>query len=224
MKQETPTLTAQPRDRFGSRYAQRLRKTGRLPAVVYGHKTDTISVSVDEKQTVNALRHGTRVVNVALEGAQPETCLVKELQFGYLGDNIIHIDFARVDLNEEVEVKVHLRFVGHPEAAKKPGAVLSNPITDLEVVCKVKDIPDEIKVDISKMEEFMMVKELTLPPGVKTNIDPETIVSQITFVAEEVLATPEAAEATEGAAAAEPEVITEKKPAEEGAEEAPAKK
>src|SRR4029450_3830975 len=139
MKHETPTLTAQRRDRLGTRYATRLRKSGRLPAVVYGHKTDTVSVSVDEKQTVNALKRGARVVNVALEGGQPETCLVKELQFGFLGDNIIHIDFARVDLNEEVGGKVHLRFVGHPEAAKKPGAVLSNPVTDLEVVCKVKD-------------------------------------------------------------------------------------
>jgi len=225
MKHETPTLTAQPRDRMGSRYAARLRKSGRLPAVIYGHKTDTVSVHVDEKETLTALRRGAHVVNVAVEGKPPETCLIKELQFGYLGDNLIHVDFARVDLTEEVEVKVHLRYVGHPEAAKKPGAVLTTPLTDLEVICKVQDIPGEIKVDISKMEEVFTVKDIVLPPGVRTEMNPEHIVAQITFVAEEVLAAPEAAEAAEGAAAAEPEVITEKKPtAEEGAEESPAKK
>lgn len=226
MKHETPTLTAKTRDRMGSRYAQRLRKGGRLPAVIYGHKTDTVSVSVDEKETLTALRHGAHVVNVALEGQQPETCLIKELQFGYLGDNLIHVDFARVDLNEEVEVKVHLRYVGHPEAAKTPGAVLTTPMTDIEVVCKVKDIPEEIKVDIAKMEELFMVKDITLPPGVRTKMNPDHIVAQITFVAEEVIATPEAAEVVEGAAPAEPEVITEKKPTDEeaAAGEAPAAK
>ena len=227
MKHETPTLQAQRRDRLGSRYSKRLRNSGRTPGVIYGHKSDTLSVSVDTKETVTALKRGAHVVNVAVDGGQAETCLVKELQFGFLGDDVIHIDFARVDLNEEVEVKVHLRFVGHPEAAKKPGAVLANPVTDLEVICKVKDIPEEIKVDISKMEEFMMVKDLVLPTGVRTTIDPETIVSQITFVAEEVIATPEAAEVAEGAAA-EPEVITEKKPTAEeaaaAAAEAPAAK
>jgi large subunit ribosomal protein L25 len=224
MKQETPTLTAQRRDRLGTRYSKRLRNAGRLPCVIYGHKSDPVSVSVDAKETLTALRHGARVVNVAVDGQGSETCLIKELQFGFLGDDVIHIDFARVDLNEEVEVKVHLRFVGHPEAAKKPGAVLTHPITDLEVVCKVKDIPEEIKVDISKMEELVEVKDIKLPEGVRTNVDPEAIVAQITFVAEEVIATPEAAEVAAGAA--EPEVITEKKPTAEeaAAAEAPAKK
>lgn len=223
MKHETPTLSAQRRDRLGSRYSKRLRNAGRLPCVIYGHKSDPVSVSVDTKETLTALRHGAHVVNVAVDGSAAETCLVKELQFGFLGDDVIHIDFARVDLNEEVEVKVHIRFVGHPEAAKKPGAVLMNPITDLEVICKVKDIPEEIKVDISKMEEMMTVGEIKLPDGVRTAVDPDTIVSQITFVAEEIAATSEAAEVGE-AGAAEPEVITEKKPTEEAAAEAPAKK
>lgn len=224
MKQETPTLTAQRRDRLGTRYSKRLRNAGRLPCVIYGHKSDPVSVSVDAKETLTALRHGARVVNVAVDGQSSETCLIKELQFGFLGDDVIHIDFARVDLNEEVEVKVHIRFVGHPEAAKKPGAVLTHPMTDLEVICKVKDIPEEIKVDISKMEELVEVKDIKLPEGVRTNVDPETIVAQITFVAEEVIATPEAAEVAAGAA--EPEVITEKKPTAEeaAAAEAPAKK
>src|SRR5262245_56512860 len=176
MAQETPTITASTRDQLGTRYSKRLRKTGRLPGVIYGHKANPVAISVDEKETLAVLKKGAHVINVAIEGAQPETCLVKDLQFGYLGDNVIHVDFARVDLNEEVEVNVHLRFVGSPEAAKKPGAVLTYPMTQIEVVCKVSEIPSEIKVDISKMEEMFTVGELQLPPGVRTKVQGHLLV------------------------------------------------
>ena len=224
MKQETPTIVTAKRDRVGSRYSQRLRKQGRLPGVIYGHKTEPLSISVNEKETVTALKHGAHVVNVAVDGSAPETCLVKEIQFGYLGDNVVHVDFARVDLNEEVEVKVHLRFTGSPESAKKPGSVLGYPMTELEVICKVKDIPEEIKVDIGKMEDVFTVGEIQLPPGVRTKLAPHYLVAQVTFVKEEVIAppTPEAAEVAAGPA--EPEVITEKKAEEKAAEKATTEK
>lgn len=219
---QTPTLTATSRDRVGSRYAQRLRKTGRLPGVIYGHKANPEPISVDEKETLAALKQGAHVINLAVEGAEPQTCLVKELQFGYLGDNVIHVDFARVDLNEEVEVSVHLKFTGVPESAKKPGSILTHPMTQLDVICKVSEIPGEIKIDLSKMEDLFTVGEIQLPPGVRTKVPAHQIVAQVTFVAEEVIAAPEAAEVA--AVAAEPEVITEKKAAEEPAAEEGAKK
>jgi large subunit ribosomal protein L25 len=209
MKQETPIIQAQSRERIGTRYSRRLRDGGRLPGVIYGHKSDPVSISIDAKETLSILKRGAHVVNVAMEGGQSQTCLVKELQFGYLGDNVIHVDFARVDLNEEVEVSIHLKFVGSPDAAKKPGAVLTHPVTELDVICKVSDIPSEIKVDISKMEELITVGEIQLPPGVRTDVSPEKIVAQITLVAEEEVAAPEAAEVA--ATGAEPEVIAEKK-------------
>ncbi len=212
MSRGTPTIAAQPRERVGSKYSQRLRKAGKLPGVIYGHKANPVSIVVDEKETLAVLKHGAHVVNVAIAGASPETCLIKELQFGYLGDNVIHVDFARVDLNEEVEVKVHLKFTGVPEEAKKPGSILTHPMTELEVICRVKDIPDEIKVDLSKMENVFTVSQIQLPEGVRTKVSPNHLVAQITFVQEEVVAA-EAAEVTAGGA--EPEVITEKKPADE---------
>lgn len=218
MKHETPTLSATTRERVGSRYAQRLRKTGKLPGVIYGHKANPVSIVVDEKETLTVLKHGAHVVNIAVEGSKPETCLIKDLQYGYLGDNVIHVDFARVDLNEEVEVNVHLKFVGVPESAKKPGSILTHPMTELEVICRVMDIPGEIKIDLSKMDEVFTVGEIQLPPNVRTKVSTHQIVAQVTFVAEEVVATAEAAEV--GAAGAEPEVITEKKAEEKAAAKA----
>ena len=208
MSHQTPSIEAKLRDRTGTRYARRLRESGQLPAVIYGHGAPPQSVSVDEKEILTALHHGAHVFNVTIDGST-ETCLVKDLQFGWLGDNVIHIDFTRVNLDEEVEVNVHLHFVGEPKDAKQPGAVLSHPLTELEVTCKVSDIPEEIKVDLSTMEgHTLTVGEIELPAGIATKVDPETTVSTITFQAEEE-AEGEEVELEDGAA--EPEVISEAK-------------
>jgi large subunit ribosomal protein L25 len=217
MAHDTPTINAVPRDRTGSRFAKRLRDAGRLPAIIYGHQIDPQAVSVDEKEVLTHLGHGTHVFFVNIEGAATETCLVKDLQFGYLGDNVIHVDFARVDLDEEVEVNVRLHFVGAPKAAIKPGAVVNHPLNELEVICKVNAIPDEIRVDASKtVEDMLTVGEIELPPGVRTEVDPETPVLVVSIIAEEEAAG-EAAEVA-GVESAEPEVITEAKVVEKEAE------
>lgn len=207
MSHSTPTVIARKRDRLGSRYTQRVRREGRLPAVIYGHKSDPLPVTLDEKETLGLLRHGAHVLNVQIEGGQVETCLVKELQFGYLGDNVIHVDLARVDLDEEVHVNVHIRFVGTPEAAKKPGVIVNYDVTELPVVCKVRDIPEEIKVDLSHMGDMFVAKDITVPAGVRIDLEPTDIIARIELIAE--LVEGEAA-AVEGAAV-QPEVITEKK-------------
>lgn len=216
MAQDTPTITAQTRERTGSRFSQRLRKSGRLPAVIYGHKSDPVSISVDEKEMLFHLHNGSHVVNVTVEGGKTETCLVKDLQFGYLGDNVIHLDLARVDLDEEVHVQVHLKITGTSEEAQKAGAIVSHPLTELTVVCKVNAIPEEIKVDSTKMEgSILTVGDIELPPGVRTEIKPDTPIMTISFIHEEE-ATGEEVEVG-GEATSEPEVITETKP--EGTEE-----
>lgn len=206
MSHPTPTLKATVRDRLGSRYAQRLRKDGRLPAVIYGHKLDPVSIAVNERDVLVHLHHGAHLFSIEIEGAGTETCLVKELQFGYLGDNVVHLDFTRVDLDEEVEVSVHLKFIGAPEAAKKPGAILSHDLTELEVVCKANNIPEEIRVDLSKMTDIFTVSQVVLPEGVKTKLDPDQPVAHIDMIGEEG-----EGEAAEVSGSAEPEVITERK-------------
>ncbi len=212
----TPTLAAQPRERIGSHASKRLRSKGRLPAVIYGHKQDPVSISVDEKEALTLLRDGAHVVNLAV-GQATETCLIKELQFGYLGDNVIHIDFARVDLNEEVEVKVHLKYIGEPAAAKKPGMILSHDVTELEVVCTVSNIPEEIVVDLSNLEEVFTVADLKLPENVRAAVDEDTVLARISQLRGEEEGVGEAGEvAAEGS---EPEVITETKRAEKAAAE-----
>jgi large subunit ribosomal protein L25 len=214
MKYETPTVAAQVRERTGSRYAQRLRKVGRLPAVIYGHKTDPMAVSVDEKEILTHVRHGAHVLNLAIEGGKTQTCLVKDLQFGYLGDNVIHVDFARVNLAEKVTVHVHLAFVGTPEAAQHAGAILKHDHTELTIRCKVSDIPEEIKVDLSKMHgTHLTAGEIELPPGLQLAEDEGDIIASVSFLKKQVEVGEEAEVEAE---AEEPEVISEARA--EGAE------
>lgn len=207
MSHETPTIVARRRERLGSRYAQRLRREGQLPAVIYGHKSDPLPVSLDEKETLSIIRHGMHVLNVAIDGAGTETCLVKELQFGYLGDNVIHIDLARVDLDEIVEVSVHLRFIGTPEAARKPGTIVMHDITELPVKCKVRDIPEEIKIDLSSMGESLTAGEIALPQGISLAIDATDVICRVESISETEA---EGEAATAEGAGASPEVIGEK--------------
>lgn len=203
MSHETPVLSAVPRERTGTRYARRLRAKGRLPAVVYGHGGGTASVHVSEKELVRAVSHGAHVIELDVDGGGRETVLVKDLQFGWLGDNVIHVDFTRVDLTEQVEVNVHIEFTGMAKESLKTGAVTRHDMTELPVQCAVKDIPDSITVNQDLMEGTTFTAgEVTLPAGVELTVDPSTPVVTINFATE--IETGEAAE-VEGEAS--PEVI-----------------
>jgi large subunit ribosomal protein L25 len=207
MSKETPTLVATKRDRLGSRYAKRLRSAGQLPANLYGHGTEPVAIAVNERDVLYALKHGAHVINLKFEDGATDTVLVKDLQFGYLGDNVIHLDLARVNLDEQVTIKVHLTFVGTPEAAKRPGAIVVHDMPEIEVRCKVRDIPEEIKVDLSSMGDVLTVGDLKLAANLEAASDPEAIVCRIQVMKEEEVA----AEAATAEGKAEPEVLTAKK-------------
>ncbi len=208
MSHEVPVIEAQPRERLGTRYAKRLRLKGQLPAVIYGHGSQPTPVSVDEKTVLAALKRGLHVFEVKVGSGTSETCLVKELQFGWMGDNVVHVDLTRVNLDEVVTVSVAIHFIGTPEAAKKVGAVLTHDISDLEISCKVRDIPEAIRVDLTGMTgEIMTVAQLKLAPGLTAVSNPHSALARVVVVLEE--ATGEAA--TTAAAPAEPEVLTAKK-------------
>ncbi len=179
MSHETPTLPAERRERHGSRYAQRLRKAGRLPAIVYGHGSDPMSISVDAKETLAHLHHGNHVFNLSVDGGDTETCLVKDLQFGYMGDDVIHVDFARVNLDEKVRVLIHLDFHGTPAAGKKGGFNVVHDLAEIEVECAVRNIPENLRVDLDGFEDIVHVSDLTLPDGVVATTPGETLVIHV---------------------------------------------
>ena len=210
MGHETPTIQVAVRERTGTRYAKRLRNSGRLPAVIYGGSGEPTHVSVDALEAVDHLRSGVHVMEVAVEGGSTDTCLVKELQFGYLGDDLVHIDFARVDLDQIVTVNVPVNLTGTAKGTKQDGAMLVVIRSEIEVRCMVKDIPSEITANITEMMEALTVGELALPDGVEALLDPEKHIAHIAIKAEEEVEETDAEALDVDIDETEPEVITEK--------------
>jgi len=212
MAQQTPQLAASKRERLGTRYSRRLRRDGQLPAVVYGHQQDPLHITLNASDFVEHLHAGAHLLEVRTDG-QTETCLIKDVQYDHLGNEIIHVDLTRIDLHEEVTVSIPLTLRGKDRSpgAKAPNSIVEQPIVDLEIRCLAVNIPDHVDVDISAMElgSVLLVKDLKLPEGVTTTHDPEAVVVSIQETREVV----EAALGGE-AAGAEPEVITERKPKE----------
>ena len=168
---------------------------------------------------INHLNHGAHLFNLALDGKN-ETVLVKEVQYDHLGADVLHVDFARVSLDEKVEVTVPLELKGEPKG-EADGGVLQQILVELEVECLVTEIPDRIVHNVSEMalNDVLHIKELKLPAGVRVLQDEDLIVATVKEIQEEVIAP--AAVAEEGAA--EPEVIgrkPEEAPAEGAAPEA----
>ncbi len=223
MAHETPRIKAEPRQRTGSRYAQRLRREGKLPAVVYGHKQDPVHLIVNGKEITTHLQAGAHLLEVEQDGGAVETCLIKDVQYDYLGSTLIHVDLARVDLNEEIEVSVPVTVKGRDASpgAKAAGALVELLMADIEVLCTAGNIPDEVIADISSLDvdEHLTVGELKYPEGVRAARDADDIVVAI-HVAKEEIAPAAPAEGAE----AQPEVLTERKPTEGAETETPKKK
>ncbi len=217
MSNTTPTLTAEKRERTGSRYSRRLREAGSLPAIVYGHKEEPVSISVDTHSTMQHLQNGDKLFELELEGNKQHV-LLKDLGYDYLGNNIIHIDFARVSLDERVNTKAHLSFIGEAKGLKTPGAIMMHPINDIELNVLITNLPDHIDVDVSDMEvgDVLHASDVKLPVSTMVLLtDPDTIVAQIVLKAEQST-DDEAGEVS--ADGASPEVIGDKPASEDKAD------
>jgi large subunit ribosomal protein L25 len=215
MSDETPVLQAKKRERTGSRYSRRVREQGGLPAVVYGHGQGPVSITLDAKETLTLIRGGDRVYTLNIEGGETETVLLRDLQFDYLGTNVVHCDLSRVDLDERVHVRVKVHLVGEAPGLKKARTSMLTPITELELECTVTNLPEEIEVDVSHMDvgDIIHAGEITLPKETMVLLtDPERVIANLSQQSE-LAETDESAEADAQAA---PEVITEKKEEDEG--------
>lgn len=209
MHEKSPVLNAKSREHLGSRYCKRIRQSGGLPAVLYGHGQQPVPLTLDAKEAIGHLHKGEKVFQLDLGGAS-QVALVKGLQFDYLGTNIVHADFARVDLDERVRTRVPVHLTGEALGLKTAGAILMHPTNEVEIECRVRDLPDYIEVDIASLDvgHAITAADVKLPlPTMKMITDSHAIVAQIVIQLEQKVA-----EATEVAAtAAQPEVITAKK-------------
>ena len=211
---EAVVVTTQPRSERGSRAARKLRQQGRVPAVIYGHKEEAVSVTVAADDLEKVVRSGAHLVELDSGGAR-QKALIRDLQFDHLGKDTLHVDFFRVSDQDRVEVHVKLEIRGTAPGALS-GGVLEQPMHTLSIECPAISVPNSIRVNVDKLQvgQAIHVKELTLPEGVKALADGDLVVVQVSQRGEEP-APPAAAPAE----TAEPQVIGRQAKEKEGEEE-----
>jgi len=204
----------------GKKACRRIRTTGWIPGIIYGHKQDPVPVVLPAHDLEQALRKGAHVLTIDLGGVR-EQVLVKDVQWDHLGSSMVHVDLARVDLHERVKVNVQVVLRGTPKGAAE-GGVLEQVLSEMEVECVVTQIPESLRVNVAELGvgQALHIRDVPLPEGVVATGDPDTVVCVCRVLGEEPA--PVAAVAEGEAAPIEPEVITRGKveEEEEGAEEA----
>ncbi len=213
-------LEAQRRTVLGKR-VRRLRRQGIVPANIYGAGIESIPVQVDARALRPVLLEAgtTTIVDVQLRDGtaarQTYPVLIEHIQRHPATGELLHLDLLKVDLGKPVRAEVPVTLVGEAPATKS-GGVLFHPVATLEVEALPRDLPRAIEVDVSTLEEIeaqITVGDLRLPPGVKVDAEPETVVVK---VVPSKLEREVAAEEAEAAAEAGPAAEAEQAPAAEG--------
>lgn len=192
-----------------------LRRAGKLPGVIYGHKVDPIAISMDAKESTHILNNATSssIIQINLEGVE-YSALVREKQKDYLRNTFVHVDFQAVSQTEKIRADVGIEFINLSPAVKDFMAVIVEGMTKIEVEALPKDLPERFTVDLSELKQIgnaIYVKDLQVPANVHVLDSAEEMVVMASAPALEEVEPVAAVEAVE----AEPEVIEKGKKEEE---------
>jgi len=225
---DTSTLEAQPRTPGTKNDARRVRRDGRIPAVVYGAGKSAVPVAVDPRQVSRILHSETghnSVFDLALDGEKTKAMIV-DWQYEPIKGSLLHIDLKRIAMDQKLRVNVPIELIGDPEGVKTQGGLLEQIVREVEVECLPADIPNVIELNVAELVFGVVLRVSDLPKNDKVRFvtDADQPVAHIISIKEEVAATPEAVAGEAAAAPAEPEVIKKGKQETEEEAEAPAEK
>lgn len=157
-------LKAAKREDLTKSSTKQLRNNGRVPAVVYGKEKEAKTISVDSIELVKTVRDEGRnaIISLDVENDSAVDVMLHEYQMDPIRDELVHVDFYIVNMSEEMDVEVPLRLEGEAQGSKD-GGVLQQPLYELQVRAKPKDIPEEITVDISSLQIGESIAVVDLP-------------------------------------------------------------
>jgi large subunit ribosomal protein L25 len=207
-------IEVQKRENVGKSASRGLRRAEMVPAVLYGGGKESVSIQVPKKQLLDLFKvggHENRIFLLKLSGTdQSRHAMIRDLQLDPLTNQLVHVDFQRILMDQKVRVKVHVALDGTPHGVKVELGILDFVTRELEVECLPTAIPAEIRVDVTGLHigQHLEAHEITLPQGVEYLGAPDVVIASVKHARAEVVATPaEGATAT----AAEPEVIAKGK-------------
>ncbi len=197
-----PKLVAEPRTSTGTSSARRLRKAGRTPGNIYGHKQESIAFSIENDVLIPILKTGHKVVDFELDG-KTDKAIIQDVQWDTFSKYVQHFDLLRVDPEERVHVEVALSLKGTSPGVLR-GGILEQPRHSIPVDCPVIRLPDRIDVRIGSLElgESIHVSDLELPPEVTTPLPPNEVLVHIVVPKKGVELEATEGEAAEGEASA----------------------
>ncbi len=218
-------LEALQRSTAGRGASRRLRQNEQLPAIVYGAGEPPVSLVLDHRKVVMALSHESfysRILSLKIEG-KSEKVILKAVQRHPIKPRVLHMDFLRVRADQKLHMHIPLHFIGEDKSpALEEGGVFSHGMTDLEVICLPKDLPEFIEVDVSEMKlnDVIHLSNLKLPKGVEIAAfshgveghDLSVVSIHIPRVVEEPVEMPEEEAAPAGEVSAEVPAIEQKAP------------
>ncbi|MCX6634992.1 MAG: 50S ribosomal protein L25 [Acidobacteria bacterium] len=230
MKQEI-TITAELRDSRGKNEARRLRAGGKIPAVVYGARQQSVAVAVSPKDLNRILRsksgHNT-IFNVDIQGRENTAVMIVDWQNDPVRENLLHADLKRIDLTQRIAVKVPVHTTGEPKGVKQEDGLLELVTREIEIECLPEEIPEEFVIDVVELMlgQSRRASDLVMTGSMQLLSPPDAVIAHVIALraVAEVKPVEVAAEAAPAAAAAEPEVIKKGKKEEEGEAEVKKKK
>jgi large subunit ribosomal protein L25 len=225
---ETNVLEARPRTPGTKNDARRVRRQGKVPAVVYGAGKAAVPVEVDPRQVSRILHSETghnTVFDLAVDGERTKAMIV-DWQYEPIKGSLLHIDLKRIAMDQKLRVNVPIELIGVPEGVKTQGGLLEQIVREVEVECLPADIPNAVELNVAELVFGVVLRVSDLPKNDKVRFvtDSDQPVAHIISIKEEVVATPEAVAGEAAAAPAEPEVIKKGKQETEEEGEAPAEK
>lgn len=205
------TIKAEKRDVFGSNASGRLRRAGRVPAVLYGEKVETVPLTIEKLEILKIMRSETRentLFRLAFDG-QERDAMIKELQIDATNDHILHADLIQIAMDKPIRVTVPVVHSGEPIGVKTEGGFVDFTTRVVEVECLPKDIPESLGIEISGLHVHQSFKaqDIALPAGVKLISDPATVVLTVALPHQEQEAKGEKPEEVMAEEGKEPEVI-----------------
>lgn len=176
------TIGITERSDFGSRNSRRLRRSGYVPAVVYGRGGSELTISVSESEFMETVGYSTStgIINLKMGRKSPVTAIVKDIQWDILTDKPVHIDFLRVSADQIVSVPVHIHLENIPFGVTM-GGVLEHALHEVYIKVRAKDIPSVINVDVEKLDigDSIHLSEITLPDTMTLDMDGSLVMASV---------------------------------------------
>ena len=170
---ETTTIIAELREDVGKGASRRLRREGKVPAVIYGGQSDPVTLAVQQDELLNATDNESffsSILEIKLGKDRTQQAVVRDMHRHPFKPVIMHIDFMRVSAEEVLKISVPIHFIGEEEspAGKTSGVVIQHQVTEVEIAALPKDLPEFLSVDLSEMDagDAVMLSSIVLPEGV----------------------------------------------------------